>query len=160
MSAENVEVVRQVFETFCRDTWESGEWIERYDPDVVYQPREDEPDTKPLTGRDAWGKIVAGFMEAFAEITFDVVETCDAGEWAVVSTVLHGRGGGSGIEVDDRYVFAYRVRNGLIVEGREFHTMDQALSFLGAELSRRPTPTDARVQDPPHAQSSQSRPWS
>ena len=132
MSEENVEVVRRIFETFCRDTWESGEWIERYDPDVVYQPREDEPDTKPFTGRDAWGEIVAGFMDAFAEITFDVVETYDGGDWAVVSTVLHGRGGSSGVAVDDHYVFAYKVQGGVVVEGREFHTMDEALSFLRA----------------------------
>jgi hypothetical protein len=31
MSQENVALVRAVFETFCRDTWESGEWLARYE---------------------------------------------------------------------------------------------------------------------------------
>jgi ketosteroid isomerase-like protein len=97
MSEENVELVRALFETFCRETWESGEWIARYDPHVVYHPREDEPDTRPLVGRESWVEIVNGFMEAFAEITFDIDETFDAGDWAVVSTVLHGRGGAAAL---------------------------------------------------------------
>ena len=127
MSAENVEVVRECFATFCRATWESGEWIARYDPHVVYHPREDEPDTRPCVGRDAWARIVDGFMDAFAEITFDIEDARDAGDWAIVATVLHGRGGGSGADVDDRYVFAYRLRDGLIVEGWEYHTMEEAI---------------------------------
>jgi ketosteroid isomerase-like protein len=125
-----VELVRAIFETFRRDTWESGEWLARYDPDVVYHPREDEPDTKPCVGREAWGQIVDGFMEAFAEITFDVEETFDADDWAIVSTVLHGRGGGSGVEVNDHYVFVYKVRDGLVVEGWSFNTMEQAFGFI------------------------------
>src|SRR3954451_17613003 len=110
MPARNVELAAEIFESFCRATWETGEWIERYDPQIVYHPREDEPDTRPFVGRDAWARIVAGFMDAFAEITFDVEETHEVGDWAIVSTVLHGRGGGSGVDVTDRYVFAYRVR--------------------------------------------------
>ena len=130
MSEENVELVKAACETFCRDTWESGEWIARFDEKLVYQPREDEPDTRPFVGRDAWARIVGGFMEAFEEITFDVEETYDGGDWAVVSAVLHGRGGSSGADVTDRYVFVYKVRDGLIAEGREYKTMEQALASL------------------------------
>jgi ketosteroid isomerase-like protein len=134
MSHENVELARSILDTFCRESWESRQWIDRYHPDLVYYPREDEPDTRPCIGRGAWERIVSGFMDAFAEITFDVQETVDAGDWAIVSTVLHGRGGGSGIEVEDRYVFAYKMREGLVVEGREYHTTDQALAALRGEI--------------------------
>jgi ketosteroid isomerase-like protein len=77
-------------------------------------------------------------MDAFAEITFDVEDTYDAGDWAIVSTVLHGRGGGSGVDVDDRYVFEYKVRDGLVVDGWEYHTMDEALTALGERTSKEP----------------------
>jgi ketosteroid isomerase-like protein len=137
MSAENVQLIAQTFSTFSRQTWESGEWLAQFDPEVSYHPREDEPDTQPFTGRDTWEKIIAGFMAAFAEITFDVEDTYDGGDWAVVSTVMHASGGGSGIEVEDRYVFAYRLRDGLVVEGWEHHTMEEAL----AALRERTTPT-------------------
>src|SRR4051812_27553701 len=124
MSVENVELVADNFASFCRRTWESGEWIARYHPEVVYHPREDEPDTEPFVGRDTWAQIVGNFMDAFAEITFDVDETYDGGDWAVVSTLMHASGGASSLEVEDRYVFAYRVHDGFIVEGWEHHTMD------------------------------------
>ncbi|HWW90446.1 MAG TPA: nuclear transport factor 2 family protein [Solirubrobacteraceae bacterium] len=135
MSAENVEAVSQMFETFCRATWESGEWLSGYDRGVVYHPREDELDTRECVGREAWARIVAGFMDAFSEITFDVDDTHDGGDWAIVSTVLHGRGGASGVDVNDRYVFAYRMRDGLVVEGWEYHTMDAALAAVRERLS-------------------------
>jgi hypothetical protein len=79
-------------------------------------------------------------MDAFAEITFDVLETVDAGEWAIVSTVLHGRGGGSGAHVDDGYVFAYKLSEDLVVEGWEFNTMQQALKFVAVEQSAAASP--------------------
>jgi ketosteroid isomerase-like protein len=135
MSQQNVELAAGIFETFSRESWASREWIEKYHPDLRYFPREDEPDTRPCIGREAWERIVGGFMDAFAEITFDVEEAIDAGDWAIVSTVFHGRGGGSGIAVDDRYVFAYRVHEGLIVEGREYHTLDQAREALRGEAA-------------------------
>jgi len=130
VSAETVQIVADVFGTFCRRTWESGEWIKSYHPRLVYHPREDEPDTQPFVGRDRWEEIVGGFMEAFAEITFDIEDTHDAGDWAVVSTLMHASGGGSGAGVEDRYVFAYRVSDGLIVEGWEHHTMEEAVTAL------------------------------
>jgi ketosteroid isomerase-like protein len=138
MSTENVEAVSEMFGTFCRATWESGEWLSRYDQEVVYHPREDEPDTRECVGREAWAGIVAGFMDAFSEITFDVEDTHDGGDWAVVSTVLHGRGGASGVDVNDRYVFAYRMRHGLVIEGWEYHTMDEALAAVRERIPSQP----------------------
>ena len=130
MSAENARLVTGIFENFRRETWESGDWIAGFDPDVVYHPREDEPDTQPFVGRDRWVQIVGGFMDAFAEITFTVEEAHDAGDWAVVSTVMHASGGASGLDVEDRYVFAYRMHDRRVVEGWEHHTMDEALTAL------------------------------
>jgi hypothetical protein len=56
----------------------------------------------------------------------------------IVSTVLQGRGGGSGVNVNERYVFAYRIRDGLVVEGWEHHTMDEALAALRERTSQKP----------------------
>lgn len=131
MSPENVEFVAELYRTLSRATWESGEWIARFHPELVYHPRKDEPDTEPFVGRETWARIVAGFWDAFAMITFTVEETIDAGEWAIVSTVLHAQGRASGVEITDRYVFVYKVRDGLVVEGREFGTMAEALEFTG-----------------------------
>jgi ketosteroid isomerase-like protein len=135
VSDENVKLVAGTFDTFCRSAWESGEWLQNYHPELVYHPREDEPDTEPFEGRDRWERIVGAFMDAFDEITFDIEETFDAGDWAIVSTVMHARGGQSGVEIEDRYVFAYRVRDAVIVEGWEHHTMDEAQTALRERIS-------------------------
>ncbi len=72
MSQQNVELVRAMFQGFSRKAWESGEWMAGWDPGLVYHPREDEPDTGPCVDREGWAEILGGFMDAFAEITFDV----------------------------------------------------------------------------------------
>jgi len=130
MSAENMQLVVEIFDTFSRSTWETGDWIQRFHPQLVYHPREDEPDTQSFVGRDTWEQIVGGFMDAFDEITFDVEDTYDADDWAIVTTVMHASGGGSGVKVEDRYVFAYRIVDGVVVEGWEHHTMDEAVAAL------------------------------
>ena len=73
-----------------------------------------------------------GSWRAFSEITFDVDEIIDAGEYAVAVTVLHGRGGASGAEVSDAYVFVYKVSDGLVLEGWEYRTKEEALEALAA----------------------------
>ena len=97
MSDESLNLVVEVFDTFCRRTWESGEWIRNYHPELIYHPREDEPDTKPFVGRDTWAQIVAGFMDAFAEITFDIEDRRDAGDWAIVSTIVGRMASGASV---------------------------------------------------------------
>jgi ketosteroid isomerase-like protein len=165
MSKENVQLVVQIFDTFSRKTWEAGEWIERYHPQLDYHPREDEPDTRPFVGRETWAQIVGSFMDAFAEITFDIEDTYDAGDWAIVATVMHASGGSSNVEVEDRYVFAYRIDQGLVVEGWEHHTIDEAVAALRdratATESFRPEPrnrasTSALIED--HKPSGSDRP--
>ena len=134
MSQENVEIVRSNF-----DAWNAAEppdvLLSRFHPEVVYHPRADEPEPSPLVGRDAVEELVSGFADAFSEVTFEVLELIDAGDHVITSTVLnvvlHGQGGTSGASVSDTYVFVHRLRDGLIVEGWEYKTKQEALEALG-----------------------------
>jgi ketosteroid isomerase-like protein len=125
MPSEAAELIRRVFElTYTRDSFEAV--LPLYDPELVYHPRADEPDPNPHHGRDAYERLIRGFLDAFSEITFEIREVVEAGDLAVASTVLHGRGSSSGAEVADAYVFVYRVRDGLVVEGWEYRTLEEA----------------------------------
>jgi ketosteroid isomerase-like protein len=62
---------------------------------------------------------------------FDVLEVIDAGDRVIVSTVMHGRGAASGANVDDAYVFLYKLRDGVVVEGWEYRTRQEALDAVG-----------------------------
>jgi ketosteroid isomerase-like protein len=78
-------------------------------------------------------RLFRGFQESFAELKLELVELIDAGDQVVASTVLHGRGNASGADVTDTYVFIYKLRDGLIVEGWEYRTKEEALEALGTD---------------------------
>jgi ketosteroid isomerase-like protein len=132
MSQENVEIVRAAFEA-----WNAGELqdvLSRFHPELVYHPRADEPDPSPHVGRDAYERLVYGFVDSFSEVTFEVLEVIDAGDHVIAATVLHAvlRGQGSASAgVSDTYVFVYKLRDGLVVEGWEYRTKQEALEAGG-----------------------------
>ena len=133
MSQENVEVVRAAFEA-----WNAGDMealLAHFHPELVYHPRTDEPDPSPHVGRDAYERLVYGFVDSFSEVTVEVLEVIDAGDHVIASTVLHvvlhGQESASGAGVSDTYVFVYKLRDGLIVEGWEYRTKQEALEAVG-----------------------------
>ena len=134
MSQENVDRIRR----FHTGTYTHANWLATREsflanlhPELVYHPRTDEPDPSPRVGRDAYEGLIYGFVEALTEITFDILELIDGGDLVIASTVLHGRGSASGVEVNEPYVFVYRMRDGLIVEGWEYKTKQEAVEAAG-----------------------------
>jgi ketosteroid isomerase-like protein len=127
MSQENVEVVRAGFERL-----NAGEPdFSIYHPALVYHPRADEPDPSPHLGREAFERLALGFLESFPGLEFEVEELIDASDLVIAATVMHGRGSASGADVTDAYVFVYELRDGLIVEGWEYRTRQEALKAVG-----------------------------
>ena len=134
MSHENVERIRRLHErTYTHADWPDTResFLAIAHPDLIYHPRSDEPDPSPSVGRDAYERLIYGFVEALTEITFDILELIDAGDLVIASTVLHGRGSASGADVNEPYVFVYKLRDGLIVEGWEYRTKQDALGAVG-----------------------------
>ena len=127
MSQEDVEVVRLAFERLNA----SEPIFSLFHPGLVYHPRTDEPDPYAHVGREAFERLVLGFLESFRELRFDVVELIDAGSRVIASTVMRGQGSASGVGVDDTYVFVYELRDGLVVEGWEYKTRQEALKAVG-----------------------------
>ena len=132
MSQENVEIARAAFEEW-NATGEPD--FAHFHPELVYHPRADEPDPSPHVGRDVYERLVRGFVDSFSEVTVEVLEVIDAGDRVIASTVLHvvlrGQGSASGAGVSDTYVFVYKVRDGLVVEGWEYRTKEEALEAVG-----------------------------
>ena len=133
MSQENVKTVRAVFAA-----WNAGDMealLADVHPELVYHPRADEPDPSPHVGRDAYERLVYGFVDSFSEVTVEVLEVIDAGDHVIASTVLHvvlhGQGSASGAGVSDTYVFVYKLRDGVVLEGWEYRTKQEALEAVG-----------------------------
>ena len=130
MSQEAVELLRRAAEfTYTQDSF--GEILPIFHPDLVYHPRADEPDPSAHVGRDAFERLLDGFLESFADLRFDVLELIDVGDRVIASTMMHGRGAASGASVEDAYVVVYRLRDGLVVEGWEYRTEQEALKAAG-----------------------------
>ena len=137
MSQENVELVRAAFAAWNARPGEPdfAQVFARFHPQLVYHPRADEPDPSPHISRDEYERLTYGFVDSFSEVTFEVLELIDAGDHVITSTVLHavlhGQGSASGAGVSDTYVFVYKLRDRLIVEGWEYRTKQEALEAAG-----------------------------
>jgi ketosteroid isomerase-like protein len=135
MSQANVEIVRAAFAAWNAGELELPEMLSRFHPQVVYHPRADEPDPSPHVGRDEYERLVYGFVDSFSEVRFEVLELIEAGDLVITSTVLHavlhGQGSASGGGVSDTYVFVHKLRDGLVVEGWEYRTKQEALEAVG-----------------------------
>jgi ketosteroid isomerase-like protein len=129
MSQENVEIVRRAYETVNAGQPDYA----LFHPALIYHPRADEPDPSAHVGRDAFEQLLDGFLESFRELRFDVLELIDLGDRVIASTMIHGRGAASGASVEDAYVVVYLLRDGLVVEGWEYKTEQEALKAVGLE---------------------------
>jgi ketosteroid isomerase-like protein len=129
MSQENLEIVRSLYEALNAGQRDYS----IFHPALIYHPRADEPDPSAHAGRGAFERLVDGFLESFRELRFDVLEVIDAGDRVIASTMIHGRGMASGASVEDAYVVVFRLRNGLVVEGWEYRTKQEALKAVGLE---------------------------
>src|SRR6185437_412028 len=129
MSQENVAVVRDGFERLNAGMPD----FSIYHPALVYHPRADEPDPSPHLGREAFERLALGFLESFPNLVFDVEELIHADDLVIASTVMRGQGTASGADVTDAYVFVYRLQAGVVVEGWEYKTREEALKAVGLE---------------------------
>jgi len=128
MSQENVELVRAGYDEFNK-TGQPDYSI--FHPALIYHPRADEPDPSAHVGRDAYERLLNGFLDSFRDLRFDVLGLIDAGDRVIASTMMHARGATSGASVEDTYVIVYRLRDGLVVEGWEYRTEQEALEAVG-----------------------------
>jgi ketosteroid isomerase-like protein len=129
MSQENVEIVRSGYEALNAGQPDYA----LFHPALIYHPRADEPNPSAHVGRDAFERLLDGFLESFSDLRFDVLELIDIGDRVIASTMMHGRGAASGASVEDAYVVVYRMQDGLVVEGWEYRTEQEALKAVGLE---------------------------
>jgi ketosteroid isomerase-like protein len=136
MSAENVEIVRRVYEAAARRDSEAV--MALYDPEV-------ELDNGGLglpgygTGEIARGheelrRFFRDWHEAWDNIEYDYDELIDAGGDRVVSVVTrHGRGRASGLEVEMPAALVWTVRDGKVVRVVWFKSRGDALEAAGLQ---------------------------
>jgi ketosteroid isomerase-like protein len=127
--SQNVEIVRRAFDLFnARDM---AAYFQLFHPELTYRNREDEPDVRLYRGLEDYKGYVAGWLEMFEDLRLENRGFIDRGEQVIAVAELHGRGRRTGAEVRGFYVFLLHVRDGVIVQGREYATTDEAVKAAG-----------------------------
>jgi ketosteroid isomerase-like protein len=131
MSEENVEAVLRLSEANNRRDWDAV--FDAYAPDIEWE------DCSGLWGdwgvarghdglRQAWRR----WFEIFGDVRWDFDgEPIDAGNDVVATYRIHGRGRGSGVEVDQRLTLIWSVRDSKIARVRAYRERAEALEAAG-----------------------------
>jgi ketosteroid isomerase-like protein len=130
MSRDNVEVVRKMVEAVNEARFE--DFLEALHEDHQWHTRADEPDAGVHHGIDkARRYLVNTWVEAFPDTRVEVEEFMDPGDYVITVGRIRATGGASGVRVDDAYVWVQTLRDGKVVETREYATASEALEAVG-----------------------------
>lgn len=128
MSAENVAVVREMWEAFLRNDFEAA--LGAFDPEIEWDGT-NLPDGKVAHGIEAVVEHLtrwADMWEIWEVEVEDVVEAAD--DQVVVFTRERGVSK-AGLEMNERHSELYRVSGGKIVYRKGFSDADEALAEAG-----------------------------
>jgi uncharacterized protein len=131
MSQENVEVVRRMLQAFSDGGLDA--MAEFWDPDIDWRAAEGAiDDVGEMHGPVAVRRYIQDWIDTFDDFSVVVEELRDVGDDRVLAIQrLSGRAKLSGTETDLRYAVVYTVRDGKIVQGREYMNKQQALEAAG-----------------------------
>jgi ketosteroid isomerase-like protein len=129
MSQENVEVVKAAFEAYNRGDLDA--WLAEADPDIEWHVLPEATDPGPHRGRQVVLERAALWRQTLGDLRAEVLEYIDAGEYVVAPVRLRGRPPESDAEVVLDEVYVSKLRNGKVVELREYRTKAEALEALG-----------------------------
>ena len=131
MSQENVEVVRQGLQAFADGGVDA--MAEFWDPDINWRAAEGAiDDVGEMHGPVAVRRYIQDWIDNFDDASVVVEELRDVGDDRVLAIQrVKGRAKLSGIEIDLRYAVVNSVRDGKVVRGREYLSVEEALEAVG-----------------------------
>jgi uncharacterized protein len=127
MSEANVEIVRRVIEAGSRGDFDTV--LALHHPDWEGFIPEEYPVAGTWRGLDGVRGFAEEWLDAWEEFRVEPEEFMEGGD--AVMAKVHYWGRGSGIEVTDRWFYAYRLRGGKIISWRPYTDRAEALADLG-----------------------------
>jgi ketosteroid isomerase-like protein len=129
MSQENVDTVRRIYRAWERDGSPVSSGL--LDPGVewVNPPEAVEPGTRH--GIEAFAEAARTVADTFAGVRVEIEQIMDAGDRVVVVATLHGRGRGSGADVERKQGYVWTIRNGKALRFEWFNSPADALEAAG-----------------------------
>jgi uncharacterized protein len=132
MSADDVEFVREMLETFNRgDRQQSLDYLH---DDVELEQWGALPDSDTYVGKQAWLRGLRRWLDEFEpDFRFVPEKLTDTGDNVVARIRLRGRGRASGVELDQVIFHVYEVRDGKLRRCRVFSEEGEARRAAGLE---------------------------
>ena len=127
MSQENVERMKLFYERLNEGGIAAV--LALFDPNVEWWTRADNPETAVVKGHNGVSGLWAEITDVLEELRVEPTEIIDAGEYVVVS--LHQVARTRGMRIEQREVHVIRLRDGSVIEIREYHEKDEALKAIG-----------------------------
>jgi ketosteroid isomerase-like protein len=128
MSQENVELVRAVYEL-----WATGDFRAAADlvaPGFEWDQRGGVVEPGTHRGPQA-EQALRRVFEVYENFRIEAEEYIDAGEKIVVVARSHGTARGSGMQLDQRFAFAWTVHDGELLCMTQYAARDEALKAVG-----------------------------
>jgi uncharacterized protein len=129
MGQPGAELVREILDALNRE--DVGAVLARVHPDFEWRTLQSSPVAGTYRGHEEVRRYVEDWLATFENVRIDVAEITKAGDEVLVVVRGHGRGRGSGVEVDNHYCQVWTVREGAAVRMREYETREHALVDLG-----------------------------
>src|SRR6188472_3474140 len=135
MSQENVELIRTWYLQFPALNSEALDFMyeQVWDSAIDWRAMAGAPDDLgPIEGRDAMRRYLEEGLELFEDVAMEAEEIIDGGEDRVIVVLrFTGRARLSGVETELRFAILYMLRDGRIVQGREYATKEESLEAAG-----------------------------
>jgi ketosteroid isomerase-like protein len=130
MSQENVEITLESFQRFRPSGLD--EWARMLHPDAEITAPNGWPEQGPFIGREAVLRQFKRMVADWSEVRFEDIElAAESGDWVVMTWRWITRGATSGITAEFDLAGAFRIEDGLIIEGHFRWNRDEALGAAG-----------------------------
>ena len=130
MSQENVEVVRDAFQTFSTEGIDAA--LSFFSPDLVWYPTDRWLEGPAYRGHDGMRRLEAAFSENFDDFRFEVHDIRDAQDRVVALIDMTGHIKHSGAEISQRLgLVVSGFRDGTFRDVRAFPSWHEALEAVG-----------------------------
>ena len=134
MSEKDAELARSLVDAWNRGDFES--WEAGLDEEVTWVPLRENPQTKPIVGREATVQFVQDWVEPWQDYRIELIRLIDAGDRIVMctrQTATHPAGGDV-ISMEMHAVCTSR--DGKLLEARWFMDEAEALGAAGVSPAR------------------------
>jgi ketosteroid isomerase-like protein len=131
VSRANVEIVRRMYEAYARADFELS--LSYLDPDIEFSQPAEEPGAGTYHGHQGVIQAFANWMGTWEDYRVEVEELTDLGDHVLARTRHHGRGKGSGVEVEQRIFQLWSLQNDKVVRARMYYDEAEAVEAAGSQ---------------------------